>query len=93
MKKTLFPEQIGVGAEAEANELELPVVDAVNQNKVRFDMAVAIASVFSLERMILQGWRKRLPGAKQINDRFDFSKIFATANRQFEVFCKRPFEN
>ena len=40
-----------MGAEAEADELELVVDDAVKENQVGFDVAVADAGEFALERV------------------------------------------
>ena len=48
-----------MGAEAEADELELVVDDPVKKNQVGFDMAVADAGEFALERMVVEGCRKR----------------------------------
>ena len=75
----LQSEEVGVGAEAEADELELVVDDAVKENQVGFDVAVADAGEFALERMVAEGRRKGALCAEKPDDGLDFFGILAAA--------------
>ena len=48
-----------MGAEAETDQLQLVLDDPINENKVGFNMAVAVAGEFPFERMIgkLRQWQ------------------------------------
>lgn len=78
-------EEIAVGTETEADKLQLVLDDPVDQHKVGFDMAVAIADVSTFERMVVKRWRKWLLGAKQVNHGCNLFQAFAAPNSKFEV--------
>ena len=73
-------EDVGVGAEAEADELELVVDDAVKENQVGFDVAVADAGEFALERVVAEGRRKRTLCAEKPDDVLDFLGVLSPAD-------------
>lgn len=75
----LQSEEVGVGAEAEADELELVVDDAVKENQVGFDVAVADAGEFALERMVAEGRLKGALCAEKPDDGLDSFGIPAAA--------------
>ena len=82
-----------MGAEAEANQFQAAFDDAVDQEEVRFDVAVAVAGVFSLERVVTEGGRQGCPCAKQIDGTLDFRPAFAALQGQFVVADEAVFEN
>ena len=82
-----------MGAEAEADELELAAVDVVNQNEVRFDVAVAESPPFAFEGVVAECGRKRLPGTKQFDGVFDFRPAFAPFEGELEIADETLFQN
>lgn len=81
-------EKVGMGTHTEANELQLSVVDCVDQNEVRLDVAVAASGVFSLERMVVKRGGEGLPGTEKPDGSLDFFRIPASSNGKFEVPVK-----
>ena len=65
---TASSKQVAIRTEANADELKLGLHDAVNQDKVGLDVAIAITGVVSRKSMVAQIWRKRLLRAEKIND-------------------------
>lgn len=73
---TASSKQVAVRTEACADELKLILHDAVNQDKVRLNMAIAITGVVSRKRMVAQRRRQWFLGAKMINDSSYLLKAF-----------------
>jgi hypothetical protein len=90
-------EEIAMGAEAGADQFKSVFHDTVDQYKVRFDMAVTVSDELTFKRMVMERWRKRLLGAKQIDHGCNLFQTFATPNRKFEVsrelLCKDAIEH
>ena len=86
-----------MGAEAGADQFKSVFHDTVDQYKVRFDMAVTVSDELTFKRMVMERWRKRLLGAKQIDHGCNLFQTFATPNRKFEVsrelLCKDAIEH
>ena len=72
----VFSKQVAVRTEAGADELKLILHDAVNQDKVGLDMAIAITGVVSRKSMVAQRRRQWFLGAKKINDSSYLLKAF-----------------
>ena len=68
--------QVAIRTEANADELKLGLHDAVNQDKVWLDVAIAITGVVSRKRMVAQRRRQWFLGAKKINDSSYLLKAF-----------------
>ena len=68
-------EEIAMGAEAGADQFKSVFHDTVDQYKVRFDMAVTVSDELTFKRMVMERWRKRLLGAKQIDHAVIFSRL------------------
>ena len=68
--------QGAIRTEANADELKLGLHDAVNQDKVGLDVAIAITGVVSGKHMVAQRRRKRLLSAEKINDSSYLLKAF-----------------
>jgi hypothetical protein len=84
-KRVVFLEQIAVRTEADADKLKLVLHDAVNQDKVWLNMAIAVSRVFAGKRMVSQTWRKRLPGSEKINDCGNLFEAFASLDSKLKV--------
>ena len=82
-----------MGAEAETDQLQLVLDDPINENKVGFNMAVAVAGDFPFERMIVESGRKRLLVAKQVDDGCNLLKAFAATDGKFKVAGELPRKN
>ena len=82
-----------MGAKTDAKELELVLNDAVDQNQVGFDMAVAKSCKFALERMVAKGGSEGALGAKKVNDGRNLVGIFAAPDGEFEVAGESSHEN
>lgn len=67
--------KVGMGSKAEADKFEAVFDDAVNQEKVRLDMAVAVPGVLSLEGMVAEGGGKGRLRAEQADGIHDFSRL------------------
>lgn len=85
--------QVAMRTEANADELKLVLHDAVNQDKVGLDMAIAITGVVSRKSMVAQIWRKRLLRAEKINDSSYLLKAFTAPDSKFEVARELLFED
>ena len=68
--------QVAIRTEANADELKFVLHDAVNQDKVGLDVAIAITGVVSGKRMVAQRRRQWFLGAKKINDSSYLLKAF-----------------
>ena len=86
-------EQIAMRANTEADELQLVIVDSVYQDKIRFDMAIAVSCIVAAKRMVAKGWRKRLSGAEQINDGCYLLQAFPASQGAFKVAGELFLEN
>ena len=75
-QKAKVLEQVAVRTEANADELKFGLHDAVNQDKVGLDVAIAITGVVSRKSMVAQCGRKRLLSAEKINDSSYLLKAF-----------------
>ena len=75
--------QVAVRTEAGADELKLVLHDAVDQDKVRLDMAIAESCIVPGKRMVSQAWRKRLFGAEKIDDGRNLMRIFSATHGTF----------
>lgn len=73
---TASSKQVAIRTEAGADELKLVLHDAVNQDKVWLNVAIAITGVVAGKRMVSQTWRKRLLRAEKINDSSYLLKAF-----------------
>lgn len=89
----VFSKQIAVRAAAGADELDLILHDAVNQDKVRLNMAIAVSGVIAGKRMVSQTWRKRLLGSEKINDCGNLFETFASLDSKLEVARELPSED
>ena len=77
--------QVAVRTEANADELKLVLHNAVNQDKVWLDMAIAITGVIAGKRMVSQIWRKRLLGSEKVNDCGNLFEAFASLDSKLKV--------
>ncbi len=93
IRMRLFPEEVGVGAEAEANEFEAVCHDPVNQDEVGLDVAVAVAGELPFEGMVAASGGKGPLRTEQINDGHDFPEVLSLFRHAFEVAGKLGFEN
>lgn len=80
---TAFSKQVAVRAESGADELKLVLHDAVDQDKVRLDMAIAESCIVPGKRMVVQIRRKRLLGAEKIDDGRNLMRIFSATHGTF----------
>ena len=74
--------------ESGADELKLILHDAVNQDKVRLNVAIAVSGVVSGKRMVSQTWRKRLLVSEKINDCGNLFEAFASLKRGGVCTCR-----
>ena len=86
-------EEVGVGAYADTDELELVVDDAGKENQVGFDVAVAEACELSLERVVAEGGREWALGAEKPDDGLDFFGVLAAPDDSFEIAVEGTGEN
>lgn len=89
----VFSKQVAVRTEAGADELKLILHDAVNQDKIRLNMAIAVSGVIAGKRMVSQTWRKRLPGSEKINDCGNLFEAFASLDSKLKVTRELLFED
>lgn len=89
----VFSKQIAVRTKANADELKLVLHDAVNQDKVWLNVAIAVSRVVAGKRMVSQTLRKWLLGAEKINDRVDLFEAFAALDGKLEVARELLFED
>jgi len=87
---TASSKQVAIRTEANADELKLGLHDAVNQDKVGLDVAIAITGVVSRKRMVAQRRRQWFLGAKKINDSSYLLKAFTAPDSKFEVTRELP---
>ena len=80
---TSFSKQVAIRTEANADELKLGLHDAVDQDKVRLDMAIAESCIVPGKRMVVQIRRKRLFGAEKIDDGRNLMRIFSATHGTF----------
>ena len=73
---TASSKQVAIRTEANADELKLGLHDAVNQDKVWLDVAIAVSGVIAGKRMVAQRRRQWFLGAKKINDSSYLLKAF-----------------
>ncbi len=66
-------------------EPDVIALDGVDQNPIRFDMAVPAASELTAQRMILVIAWQRLPFHEQIEDSAQVAKILATPPHPLHV--------
>lgn len=90
-QKAKVLEQVAVRTEANADELKLGLHDAVNQDKVGLDMAIAITGVVSRKRMVAQRRRQWFLGAKKPDDVLNLCRVLASLDNTFEVFLEIRF--
>ena len=64
---TASSKQVAIRTEANADELKFGLHDAVNQDKVWLDVAIAITGVVSRNSMVAQRGRKRLSARRLIS--------------------------
>ena len=88
---TASSKQVAIRTEANADELQLGLHDAVNQDKVGLDMAIAITGVVSRKRMIAQRRRQWFLGAKKPDDVLNLCRVLASLDNTFEVFLEIRF--
>ena len=81
----VFSKQVAVRAESGADELKLVLHDAVDQDKIRLNMAIAVSGVVAGKRMVSQTWRKRLLGSEKINDCGNLFEAFASLDSKLKV--------
>lgn len=89
----VFSKQVAVRTEAGADELKLILHDAVNQDKIRLNMAIAVSGVVAGKRMVSQTWRKRLPGAEKFDYMHYLARVFALLEYTLEIFFEARFVN
>ena len=90
---TASSKQVAMRTKTNADKLKLVLHDAVNQDKVWLDMAIAIAGVVSGKRMVAQRGRKGLLRAEKINDSSYLLKAFTAPDSKFEVARELLFED
>ena len=93
MRCSLYSKQVAMRTEANADELKLVLHDAVNQDKVWLDMAIAVTGVVSGKRRVAQIWRKRLSRLEKIDDGSCLLKAFTAPDSKFEVARELLFED
>lgn len=88
---TSFSKQVAVRTKTNADKLKLVLHDAVNQDKVWLDVAIAITGVVSRKRMIAQRRRQWFLGAKKPDDVLNLCRVLASLDNTFEVFLEIRF--
>ena len=91
MRCPLYSKQVAMRTEANADELKLVLHDAVNQDKVWLDMAIAVTGVVSGKRRVAQRRRQWFLGAKKPDDVLNLCRVLASLDNTFEVFLEIRF--